>query len=1258
MIQKHRISTNVGKDQVIKVELKQDFDLLEILSLKFTQKDVYTSLCADYGVVCGRISVNNGFGIPNAKVSIFVPLSAEDENDPVISSLYPYKSTSDRNDTNYRYNLLPSRKQHGGHEPTGTFPDQSDILNREEVLEVYEKYYTYTVKTNDAGDFMIWGVPIGSQTLHVDIDLSDIGCFSLRPYDFIKQGIGLDQFKNTYSFKSSEDLNALPQIVSFDKTIEVYPFWGNQELCEIGITRSDFDLSDRGVKIEPKAMLIGGTYTDTNKNSLNKNCQPRQKMGRKCDLHTKTGTIEAIRFTTTKDDNNRPILEKFDLQEDIPEDGSFVFPVPMNMDYVFTNEFGENEITNDPNKGIATSACYRFRFSLDDAGNARVRKSASYLVPNIRDYQTNGTESDKSYAFSTNFGDYPISAVSNDSNRGILYNEYGQYYPRDYFYRLTYNKVYTVSSFQNLNYRGETFSGDRYLGIKEIVPSEEEDCSNDVVTPPVNFGVKNFTFPLLIAEVLLFIEHLLNMVKLLFFNVISKLFISIGYSFMDTCFLGVCPLGGLGRSMVNIGYSIMDTGQKGLRLINYPECEECSGENILTSTGGGGKVNYCIVGTLTYTVLDLPGSLFYNKITNVTFTQPTNGECSTITIPTSISNFISIQTNYGIRNLNGDLFELDSENTVDGLFVSTHLVDGISEDYFSDSKNILIVQSGTYTVDIVDLNNTETGSSNITANLETGCDIYDTPYNESLISLYYSGTTLPRTEILPINYTPGMDIIGTNVSDGDGYELLPSFNGNTYSRTTGSGKSEFSNGIFYIVPGSQSNSRLIDVLKEYYRRKRVGKLFCGGIVNYSFIDNWLSGSLYFFQFKSKKGKFCGDVIKYISSEDRYYYRSAIYNNESSWGINNWTMNNNQKLIGRPTTMVDLGPRDEFIKEICVDPGLDPNCSVSRSIGPSSFQSFGELLGLAINYRMDVSNSEFNINDFFSNTGFTFTNRVLDGDIIQLISTNNEVGIEEFDLQSPKYLGYSYQILDPDLYPQVFKPNGYWGPVPITFEFDEDGERVRACLNEPTHMANNGVTQIQGRLTESSQKVPFFLWDKKGTGFGGIDENSSDDQSWDYTSVQVQPLQGMTYGYNLNNPEDDSSDRYLLLPITYTFSGLSINAGNTTNLVEFDAIISGSSHTNYDSEYPGFTVLEVTSGTLAQPTSGTLYTRYSHAGTWHSQSWDTTKDFIIRKTEDYYSGSKQILSTPFMFYFGLKAGKTGLDKFIQLFGPKGAFPPVE
>jgi len=146
MLQKHRISTNIGRDQKVTVELKQEYDLLEILSLKFSQQQVYSSLCSDYGVVCGRISVNNGFGVPNAKVSIFVAQKDIHVDDPVISSLYPYTSVSDKNDENYRYNLLPSRKQHGGHVPTGTFYDQEDILTREEILEVYENYYVYTVK--------------------------------------------------------------------------------------------------------------------------------------------------------------------------------------------------------------------------------------------------------------------------------------------------------------------------------------------------------------------------------------------------------------------------------------------------------------------------------------------------------------------------------------------------------------------------------------------------------------------------------------------------------------------------------------------------------------------------------------------------------------------------------------------------------------------------------------------------------------------------------------------------------------------------------------------------------------------------------------------------------------------------------------------------------------------------------------------------------------------------------------------------------
>ena len=50
--------------------------------------------------------------------------------------------------------------------------------------------------------------------------------------------------------------------------------------------------------------------------------------------------------------------------------------------------------------------------------------------------------------------------------------------------------------------------------------------------------------------------------------------------------------------------------------------------------------------------------------------------------------------------------------------------------------------------------------------------------------------------------------------------------------------------------------------------------------------------------------------------------------------------------------------------------------------------------------------------------------------------------------------------------------------------------------------------------------------------------------------------------------------------------------------------------------------------------------------------------MIKPTSTNYDGTKQILSTPFLFYFGLRPGKTAIDKLIEKYGPKGAFPSAE
>jgi hypothetical protein len=98
--------------------------------------------------------------------------------------------------------------------------------------------------------------------------------------------------------------------------------------------------------------------------------------------------------------------------------------------------------------------------------------------------------------------------------------------------------------------------------------------------------------------------------------------------------------------------------------------------------------------------------------------------------------------------------------------------------------------------------------------------------------------------------------------------------------------------------------------------------------------------------------------------------------------------------------------------------------------------------------------------------------------------------------------------------------------------------------------------------------------------------------------------------------------------------------------------------NYNNQEEGFTVLHITSGTTATPLGGTLWIRVGELGGWESKPWNFDVDFILKPTDVNYTGTKQILSTPFLFYFGLRPGATAIDKFIKLFGPKGAFPTQE
>jgi len=1414
-MQKHRIYTNVGRDQKINVEILSDYDIMEILSLKFTQKDIFASgNCSEYGVVVGRISANNGYGVPNARVSIFVPEEDLDENDPVIHSLYPYKDIGDKNDENYRYNLLPSRQQHPGHTPTGTFFDQKDILTREEVLEVFEKYYSFTVKTNNAGDFMIWGVPVGAQILHVDIDLSDIGCFSLRPNDFLNKGYGIEQFESYYKFKSSPDIDSLPQIVSFDKTVEIYPFWGNEELCEIGITRTDFDLSERDIKIEPVSIILFSSVTDESSHAVKRNGRIRRNSGYKCNLQTSEGHIECVRYTGksvigSDGVTKYPELEYFNPTETINEDGVAMVALPMNIDYVYTNELGEQEITNDKNKGIPTGAVVRFRFSLDFQSNKVA--TAKYLIPNIREFTHNnngtalgfsdGSEYQESmlatYQFSDVFEDYltitpPITGVTifhtnyddtvKEHKKNLMLS--GATAPQDYFYRFIYGKVYAVSSFHGTHY--ETRVRDAYLGIKEIRPNVESDCASSANYFPTNFAFKNrIKFNVIISQVLLFLQYLFSIITIKFAEILGKTAYNVGRAVQ-----GFKPLAKVGQRIEDFAYRTQDRYTKELPLTIYPDCEECTGDSESLTNEGITFENSCRRAEIAMTIRqfndnpfipiiefrsyyseetyyfsnsEAPGSTFLTELFPGDSAAQADGGCDGAQVVNySMLDWLSTQTlddgtpRYGVEafcsggtqsfDSFADYLQISTDENRSLFFVEDIIFGypgmrmGINFNFWYEltNMNLNVQQERDWFFDTIapyikivfriydrSVSPDEvTSAIGSTMSIEAGCDKYDKLYDESITLRYLWCTAATPTynSIVPVN--PDRQELGGIYIEEPGYGefteaervathpyLISTIAGEPttkrmpvewnfannyilgvlkikgiglqkYDRKTKSGLTEFRDGLFTIIPVINGPTRNLKVLREWYRRKRVGLSFCGGVVNYSFIDNWLHGVLYFFKFdkrirwdteatydlNQRGSKYPRELVFYNIFDKNFYYRSTPYVFEDGVGSFSGQTYEDKKEILHPTTFFDLGIRDEFLGEICTDVRTDPACSVVRDITITSYQDPANVVEYAINYRLDTTQSKFDVDDFFSKTHLGSNIKVFDGDITQLMSINCEAGIEAFDLDSPHYFMFNGEYMDPEdnRFGTYFKIGTLYGPTPIDLKLDFNGVYMRLCLNY--------------RLGDNSQVVPFYLWEKEGPGFGQYGDHS-DDQTWDKTAIASMPLQrifsisGITET-KTNYLMADGEEEYILKPMTINHETFSLTGDTEDMLERFEVIDYLAPDPNNVEQYvEGDLWLQALSwgsaGPYKDPWIGYIYVVVNkiwviqpelYVSDTSGESQENIRETFVPQTAINYWGeinnAKQVLSTPFLFYFGLKPGKTALDLLIKYYGPKDVFTPEE
>jgi hypothetical protein len=387
----------------IQVNLEDDFDNLEVLSLKITSTDVYRKSSSDFGVIVGRVQTTNGYGLQNAKISVFVPIEADDKLRPEIIELYPFETVNDQFPNGVRYNLLPrNRNQNPSHRAVGNLPNTSDFVHYPQYAEIMDKYYKYTAITNDSGDYMIFGVPVGSHNIMMDFDLFDTNSFELSANDLVESttqhtsiktiaesvNLGTNSDINkipnyiyrpdgTFNVEVKTNINEMPNIFNEVKQVNVSPFWGDDVEHDVGITRCDFKVN---YKYTPTAIFFGWAATPSAGFFMNYDNTFSNFDNNNIELYGFDRSLNRVTTGVWPLDNMVVVVYKLDDNLK-PESrvrvgafkaekytGIFRISLPMYMDHYKLTQFGDLVPTDDTENSIPTKGYYAFE--LYESGEA------------------------------------------------------------------------------------------------------------------------------------------------------------------------------------------------------------------------------------------------------------------------------------------------------------------------------------------------------------------------------------------------------------------------------------------------------------------------------------------------------------------------------------------------------------------------------------------------------------------------------------------------------------------------------------------------------------------------------------------------------------------------------------------------------------------------------------------------------------------------------------------------------------------------
>jgi hypothetical protein len=288
------------------------------------------------------------------------------------------------------------------------------------------------------------------------------------------------------------------------------------------------------------------------------------------------------------------------------------------------------------------------------------------------------------------------------------------------------------------------------------------------------------------------------------------------------------------------------------------------------------------------------------------------------------------------------------------------------------------------------------------------------------------------------------------------------------------------NGCYTLVAKDLAISADLKSFAEWKSRFLMGFAICRNVFGMTFTNNWINGVLYMPGFQNDKiypgievtnptYVYCKEKLVFKEENNSFFYRSSPFNenNGDFVGMRNTQVADNfgnQYFLGNPTTIVDLGPKDNIIKNVCAQPEFQGY--VLDRLEATSFQGISDLVQFFIVSRLTnasfldrlLSLGDSSISELFSRPA-----QKIDGDFAQLNSINNEMGVVPFSPES-----YSQQNL-------------FYGasPKPVVGVFFSSDTETRDYISPGREIFIDTTTKFgYNTFGHKTQQVPMYRWEIK------------------------------------------------------------------------------------------------------------------------------------------------------------------------------------